>query len=186
MQEEIHNTLQILTSGGTILYPTDTVWGLGCDATNEEAVKKIYALKKREESKALICLVSDVVMLERIFREIPDAAYDIIDYTEKPTTIIYDNPKGVAKNLIADDNSLAVRVVKDEFCRQLIRKLNRPLVSTSANISGVPTPSSFKEISSEILSGVDYVVNLHREKICAQPSTIIKLSGSGLVKIIRK
>ncbi|GLB49963.1 L-threonylcarbamoyladenylate synthase [Neptunitalea lumnitzerae] len=186
MQEEIHNSLKTLKSGGTLLYPTDTVWGLGCDATNAEAVQKIYALKQREESKALICLVSDVVMLERIFREIPDAAYDIIDHTDKPTTIIYDKPSGIAKNLIGEDNSLAVRVVKDEFCRQLIRKLNRPIVSTSANISGSPTPKSFKEINNEILSGVDYVVNLHREKICSQPSTIIKLSGSGLVKIIRK
>ncbi|GLB53568.1 translation factor Sua5 [Neptunitalea chrysea] len=186
MKEEIHNTLKTLKSGGTILYPTDTVWGLGCDATNAEAVKKIYELKKREESKALICLVSDVVMLERIFREIPDAAYDIIDYSDNPTTIIYDNPSGIAKNLVAEDNSLAVRVVKDEFCKQLIYKLNRPIVSTSANISNTPTPNSFKEIDNEILSGVDYVVNLHREKICSQPSTIIKLSGSGLVKIIRK
>lgn len=186
MQEEIHNSLKTLKSGGTLLYPTDTVWGLGCDATNVEAVQKIYALKQREESKALICLVSDVVMLERIFREIPDAAYDIIDHTDKPTTIIYDKPSGIAKNLIGEDNSLAVRVVKDEFCRQLIKKLNRPIVSTSANISGSPTPKSFKEINNEILSGVDYVVNLHREKICSQPSTIIKLSGSGLVKIIRK
>ncbi len=186
MKEELHKSLQIIKEGGTLLYPTDTVWGLGCDARNEEAVQKIYDLKQREESKALICLVSDVVMLERIFREIPDAAYDLIDHSDKPTTIIYDNPNGVAKNLIAPDNTLAVRVVKDEFCQQLIRKLNRPIVSTSANISGAPTPKSFKEISNEILSGVDYVVNLHREKICEQPSTIIKLSGSGLFKIIRK
>ncbi|SFU64728.1 L-threonylcarbamoyladenylate synthase [Pustulibacterium marinum] len=186
MKEELHKSIQIIKEGGTLLYPTDTVWGLGCDARNEEAVQKIYALKQREESKALICLVSDVIMLERIFREIPDAAYDLIDHSDKPTTIIYDNPNGVAKNLIAPDNTLAVRVVKDEFCQQLIRKLNRPIVSTSANISGAPTPKSFKEISNEILSGVDYVVNLHREKICEQPSTIIKLSGSGLFKIIRK
>lgn len=186
MKEELHKSIQIIKEGGTLLYPTDTVWGLGCDARNEEAVQKIYALKQREESKALICLVSDVVMLERIFREIPDAAYDLIDHSDKPTTIIYDNPNGVAKNLIAPDNTLAVRVVKDEFCQQLIRKLNRPIVSTSANISGAPTPKSFKEISNEILSGVDYVVNLHREKICEQPSTIIKLSGSGLFKMIRK
>lgn len=186
MKEELHKSIQIIKEGGTLLYPTDTVWGLGCDARNEEAVQKIYALKQREESKALICLVSDVVMLERIFREIPDAAYDLIDHSDKPTTIIYDNPSGVAKNLIAPDNTLAVRVVKDEFCQQLIRKLNRPIVSTSANISGAPTPKSFKEISNEILSGVDYVVNLHREKICEQPSTIIKLSGSGLFKMIRK
>lgn len=186
MKEEIHNCLHILKEGGTILYPTDTVWGLGCDARNEEAIKKIYRIKQREESKALICLVSDVVMLERIFREIPDAAYDIIDHTENPTTIIYDNPTGVAKNLIASDNTLAVRIVKDEFCKQLIQKLGRPIISTSANISGQPTPKSYKEISNEILSGVDYVVNLHREKICDKPSTIMKIGSGGLFQIIRK
>lgn len=186
LQTEIYNALQMLKQGGTIAYPTDTVWGLGCDATNAEAVQKIFELKQREESKALICMVADVIMLERIFREIPDAAYDIIDHSDKPTTLILDAPSGVAKNLVAADNSLAVRIPKNDFCVQLIKKLNRPIVSTSANISGYPTPSSFQEISPEILSGVDYVVNLHREKKDATPSTIIKLGKSGLVKIIRK
>ncbi|UOB18268.1 L-threonylcarbamoyladenylate synthase [Abyssalbus ytuae] len=186
MQKEIDNCLSIINSGGLILYPTDTVWGIGCDATNPEAVKKVYKLKQREDSKALICLVSDIRMLEKFVYEVPQPAYDIIQLSTKPTTIIYDQPINVAGNLIAPDNTLAIRVASDEFCQKLIRKLKRPLVSTSANISGRPTPMSFSEISSEILKGVDYIVNLHRDKTNNNPSTIIKLSNSGIVKIIRK
>ena len=183
---EIEKATEILNKGGLLLYPTDTVWGIGCDATNPEAVKKIYRLKKREDNKALICLVSDIRMLEKFVYEVPDAAYDIVELSDKPTTIIYDQPINVANNLIAEDNTLAIRVASDEFCQKLIRKLKRPLVSTSANISGQPTPKSFSEISKDILKGVDYVVNLHREKQNNIPSTIIKLSNNGVVKIIRK
>jgi L-threonylcarbamoyladenylate synthase len=183
---EIENALKTINAGGIILYPTDTVWGIGCDATKPEAVKKVYELKQREDNKALICLVSDVRMLERFVYEVPDAAYDIIEITNKPTTIIYDQPLNVAKNLIAEDNTLAIRITSDEFCQKLLRKLKRPLVSTSANISGSITPKSFSEISDEILKGVDYIVNLHHDKISNTPSTIIKLSNSGVVKIIRK
>lgn len=186
MQEEIDKSIDIINKGGLLLYPTDTVWGVGCDATNPEAVKKIYELKKREDNKALICLVSDTRMLEKHVYEVPDAAYDIVDLSDKPTTIIYDQPINVANNLIAEDNTLAIRVASDEFCQKLIRKLKRPLVSTSANISGQPTPKSFSEISKDILKGVDYVVNLHRDKQNNTPSTIIKLSNNGVVKIIRK
>jgi len=186
MNEEINKAIQVLKQGGLILYPTDTVWGIGCDATNPDAVKKVYALKQREDSKALICLVTDDRMLKKYVKHIPDAALSIIDVTDKPTTIIYDDAQNLAANLIPDDGSIAIRIPDNEFCYQLSRRLNGALVSTSANISGFPTPKSFKEIAPEVLKGVDYVVNLQREKICANPSSIIKLSNSGVVKIIRQ
>ncbi|MAN27208.1 MULTISPECIES: L-threonylcarbamoyladenylate synthase [Mesonia] len=186
MKEEINNTIATLKRGGLILYPTDTVWGIGCDATNAEAVEKVFALKQRAESKSLICMVSDFKMLNQYVEEIPEVAYDILKYAAKPTTIVYDDPIRVAENLIAEDNSLAIRVCKDKFCNQLIRKFRKPIVSTSANISGEPTPKSFKQISPEILKGVDYVVNLQPSKKNAQPSTIIKLSLDGKVQVIRK
>ncbi|CAZ97046.1 L-threonylcarbamoyladenylate synthase [Zobellia galactanivorans] len=186
MQKEIDQAISVLQQGGLILYPTDTVWGIGCDATNESAVKKIYDLKQREDSKALICLVANDAMLERTIEEVPDLAYDIMDLSTKPTTIVYDNPKGIAKNLIAEDNTLAVRVASDKFCRYLINKFKKPIVSTSSNISGRPTPKSFGEIDKVILKGVDYVVNLQPEEKNAVPSAIIKLSSDGTVKVIRE
>ncbi|GAA4954969.1 L-threonylcarbamoyladenylate synthase [Algibacter agarivorans] len=186
MQTEINNALNVLKQGGLILYHTDTVWGIGCDATNPEAVKKIYSLKQREDSKALICLVADDRMLKKYVKNIPEAALDIIEISDKPTTIVYDDAQNLASNLIAEDNTIAIRIPDDEFCYQLSRKLNGAIVSTSANISGQPSPKSFKEIAPAILKGVDYVVNLQREKICDKPSSIIKLSNSGIVKIIRK
>ncbi|WP_304132980.1 L-threonylcarbamoyladenylate synthase [Mesonia mobilis] len=186
MKDEINNTIETLKKGGLILYPTDTVWGIGCDATNADAIDKIFALKKRTESKSMICLVSDFKMLNQYIEEIPEVAYDILKYAAKPTTIIYDDPIRVAENLIAKDNTLAVRVTKDKFCNQLLRKFKRPIVSTSANISGKPTPKSFQQISPEILKGVDYVVNLQPSNKSAKPSTIIKLSLDGKVQIIRK
>ncbi|PZW40539.1 MULTISPECIES: L-threonylcarbamoyladenylate synthase [Mesonia] len=186
MIDEIHECLTVLKRGGLILYPTDTVWGIGCDATNAEAVEKVFALKKRAESKSLICLVSDYKMLNQYVEEIPEVAYDILKFAAKPTTIIFDDPIRVAENLIAEDNSLAIRVCKDMFCNKLIRKFKRPIVSTSANISGQPTPKSFDQISPEILKGVDYVVNLQPANKSAKPSTIIKLTLDGKVQIIRK
>ncbi|MFD1163162.1 L-threonylcarbamoyladenylate synthase [Hwangdonia seohaensis] len=186
MNTEIKNALQVLKNGGLILYPTDTVWGIGCDATNPEAVKKVYKLKQREDSKALICLVADDRMLKKYVKKIPEAAYSIIDISEKPITIIYDEAQHLASNLISDDGTIAIRIPDDDFCYQLSRKLNGAIVSTSANVSGQPTPKSFKEIAPAILKGVDYVVNLHHEKICDKPSSIIKLSNSGIVKVIRE
>jgi L-threonylcarbamoyladenylate synthase len=186
MTTEIQNACEVLKKGGIILYPTDTVWGIGCDATNSEAVEKVFHLKKRSDTKSLICLVNDFKMLEQYVQHVPDVAYDILKYANRPTTIIYDDPIRVAENIIADDNSLAIRVVKDAFCEQLIRKLHRPLVSTSANISGEATPFSFQEISSQILEGVDYVVNLHRTKKSGTPSAIIKLKNDGTVQVIRE
>lgn len=183
---ELNEALSVLKRGGIILYPTDTVWGIGCDATNAQAVEKIYALKKRAESKALICLVSDFKMLNQFVEEVPEVAYDILKYATKPTTIVYDKPIRVAENLIGEDDTLAIRVTKDDFCQKLIRKLRKPLVSTSANISGNKTPSSFVEIDQEIFKGVDYVVNLQQSKKSTKPSAIIKLGNDGIVKVIRK
>jgi len=186
MNQDINKSLETLKSGGLILYPTDTVWGIGCDATNIEAVAKIFKLKQREDSKSLICFVADDRMLKKYIKKIPEVAYDILDVTEDPITIIYDEPQNLASNLIASDNTIAIRIPNDDFCFQLLRRFNGAIVSTSANISGEPTPKSFKEISLDILKGVDYVVNLHHEKICAKPSSIIKLGSNGEVKIIRK
>lgn len=185
MHREIQKAIEVLKQGGIILYPTDTVWGIGCDASNPEAVQKIYKLKKRVETKAMICLTADDRMLKKYIKQIPPAALDIIDITDIPTTIIYDEPQNLAENLIGEDNTIAIRIPDDEFCYQLLRRFNGALVSTSANISGKPTPKSFKEISNEILKGVDYVVDLHREKKAEKPSSIIKLSNSGVVKVIR-
>ncbi|MFM2231095.1 MAG: hypothetical protein RL607_2353 [Bacteroidota bacterium] len=184
--EEVHKAYEVIAQGGIILYPTDTVWGIGCDATNEEAVKKIYALKQREETKSMIVLMNGDRMLHSVFHAIPEVAWQILDLSEKPTTLILDQPKNVAKNLIASDNTLGMRVVKEPFCFKLMERMKRPLVSTSANISGKPTPQSFKEISPEILQGVDYVVQLHHDKVNAKPSTIIKLTQDAQVTVIRK
>lgn len=186
MTEEVNKAFQFLKQGGIIVYPTDTIWGIGCDATNYDAVKRIYELKQREESKSMICLVSDFNMLNQYVEEVPEVAYDILKYANKPTTVIYDRPLRVAENLIADDNTLAIRIVRNTFCNQLIKKLRKPLVSTSANISNQPSPKSYSEISPEILKGVDYVVNLDRKKKSSKASSIIKLSGDGMVKVIRQ
>jgi len=185
-KKEIDNAITILNEGGLILYPTDTVWGIGCDATNKEAIEKIFKLKKRSDKKTMICLVANQFMLEQYVEKVPEPAYDIMDLSERPVTIIYDNPRGVADNLIAEDNTLAIRVASDNFCQQLIKKFKRPIVSTSANIAGEQTPGSFSEISELILKGVDYVVNLEQKKINNSPSSIIKLGNDGIVKIIRK
>jgi L-threonylcarbamoyladenylate synthase len=185
MHQELKQCVEHLKNGGLILYPTDTIWGIGCDASNTDAVKKVYALKKRMDSKALVCLVADDRMLTKYVKRIPEVALDIIDVAENPTTIIYDVPQNLASNLIGSDNTIAIRIPNDDFCFQLLRKFNGAIVSTSANISGQPSPKSFAEISDDILKGVDYVVNLQLEKKSAKPSSIIKLTNSGLVTIIR-
>lgn len=186
MQEEINKAFEIIREGGIILYPTDTVWGIGCDATNPEAVAKIYKLKQRAETQSMIVLMNGEKMMYNVFKNIPEAAWQIIDLSEKPTTLILDEPRNVAANLIAPDKSLGIRLVKEPFCFKLMEKMKKPLVSTSANISGQPTPKSFKEISAEIIKGVDYVVNLQHDRIAGKPSTIIKLTNDSQVKVIRK
>ncbi|RZK12505.1 MAG: threonylcarbamoyl-AMP synthase [Flavobacterium sp.] len=183
---EVHKAYEVIKEGGIILYPTDTVWGIGCDATNPEAIAKIYALKKRAETQSMIVLMNGEKMMYNVFKEIPEAAWQIMDLSEKPTTLILDKPRNVAPNIIAPDNTLGIRIVKEPFCFKLLERMKKPLVSTSANISGEPTPKSFKEISPEIIKGVDYVVNLHHDKIAGKPSTIIKLTNDSQVKIIRK
>jgi len=183
---EVHNAFEVIKNGGIILYPTDTVWGIGCDATNAEAVAKIYALKQREESKSMIVLMNGEKMMYNVFKDIPEVAWQIWDISEKPTTLILDNPRNVAPNIIAEDKTLGVRIIKEPFCFKLMERMKKPLVSTSANISGQPTPIAFKDINPEILKGVDYVVNLYHEKIAGKPSTVIKLSNDSQVKIIRK
>ena len=186
LNEEVIKALEIVKEGGIILYPTDTVWGIGCDATNAEAVAKIYKLKQRAETQSMIVLMNGEKMMYNVFKEIPEVAWQIMDLSENPTTLILDNPKNVAPNLIASDKTLGIRMVKEPFCFKLLERMKKPLVSTSANISGQPTPKSFKEISPEIIKGVDYVVNLHRDKIGGKPSTIIKLTNDSQVKVIRK
>jgi L-threonylcarbamoyladenylate synthase len=186
INQEIQNAYEVIKEGGIILYPTDTVWGIGCDATNPEAVAKIYKLKQRAETQSMICLMNGEKMIYNVFNEIPEVAWQIMDFSENPTTLILDKPRNVAKNLIAPDNTLGIRVVKEPFCFKLMERMKKPLVSTSANISGQPTPKSFKEISPEIIKGVDYVVNLQRDKIGGKPSTIIKLTNDSQVKVIRK
>ncbi len=186
MNKEIQQTLGYLKTGKTILYPTDTVWGLGCDATNPEAVSSIYKLKNRVESKALICLVSSIDMLKTHIKNVPEAAINYLETAAKPTTIIYNNPRLIAPNLVAEDNTLAIRIVQNGFAYKLLEAFQKPIVSTSANISGNAAPKSFKEIHPDILKNVDYVVNLPDEKMNAQPSTIIKIREDGRVDILRK
>lgn len=176
--------LEKLSEGKVILYPTDTVWGIGCDATNKEAVNKIYQLKNREESKSLIILVSSIKMLKEYVSEVPNEAIKVLNTFEKPTTIIYNKPKKLAKNTIATDNTIAIRIPKDDFCLEMIEKFGKPIVSTSANISGSDTPKCFSEISKAILNNVDYTVPLHQNKINQNSSTILKIEGDK-IKVIR-
>lgn len=186
INQEVFNAFEVIKNGGIILYPTDTVWGIGCDAANEEAVKKIYALKKRAESKSMIVLVNGDRLLYQVFKEIPQVAFDVLECSEKPTTLVLDNPKNVAKNLIAEDDSLGIRIVNTPFIFRLIERMKKPLVSTSANISGTPTPTKFSEISPEIIDGVDYVVKIDLEKVSKKSSTVIKLTKDAKVTILRK
>ncbi len=185
-EQDIKNALATLRSGGIIVYPTDTIWGIGCDAANEEAVRKIYELKRRVESKSMLALVDSEAALERSVDDIPEVAWQLIEAAVRPLTIIYDHPRGVASNLLADDGSLGIRITGERFSNELCRRLRRPLVSTSANISGEKAPASFKDISREILDGADYVVSYRREEdMAAAASNIIKVSDGGLFKVIR-
>ncbi len=184
--EEVKKAGEIMREGGIILYPTDTIWGLGCDARNAEAVAKIYALKQRAEAKSMLCLVDSLIGLERIIPQVPDVAYDMIELAIRPITIIYDGAEGVAENLLAEDGSLGVRMTKEDFSRDLCRYMSAPVVSTSANVSGDPSPKFFAEISSEIVEGVDYVVQYRQQdRQSAPPSQIIKLGLDGEVQVIR-
>lgn len=183
---DIDRAVAVLRQGGVILYPTDTVWGIGCDAMNAGAVARIYGIKKRPEAKAMITLVADAAMLERTVDGIPDVAYELLEVSDRPLTIIYDKGTGVADNLKADDGSLAVRIPAEPFSRTLCHRLGRPVVSTSANISGQPTPAIFAEIGPEILTAADYICNTGREDaVPHRSSTIMRLKANGEFKIIR-
>ncbi len=185
MKQELNSTLESLQNKGILLYPTDTVWGIGCDATDKNAVEKVFNIKQRSESKSLIILVDSLEMLEKYIDEVPDTLLEILKKFNKPTTVIYKNPTGLAKNVIAIDNTVAIRIVQDKFCKKLIKKFGKPIVSTSANISGESAPTSFKEIDISILDAVDYVVNLHHDKKTKATSRIIMINKDGLVKVIR-
>lgn len=186
-REDIKEAVRVMRAGGIILYPTDTIWGLGCDATNEEAVKKIYALKQRPDSKSMLVLTDNEAKLERIVDEVPEVAYNLIEVAEKPLTIIYSGAKNLAPNLIAQDGSVGIRITKEAFSKALCEAFRMPIVSTSANISGQPSAQNFSEISEEIKQGVDYIVKYRQNDLSkAKPSSIIKLEKGGVVTIIRE
>ena len=186
MKEDIEKALEVIRNGGVIIYPTDTIWGLGCDATNEKAVEKIYHIKKRADSKSMLILLDSEGRLQSYVREIPEMAWELIDVTDSPLTIIYPGAKNLAPNLINDDGSAGIRITSDPFCKALISRMNKPIVSTSANISGEPAPSYFGEISDDILTKADYIVKWKQEdNIKRKPSSIIKLGMGGLFTIIR-
>lgn len=185
-EQDITAALPVLRSGGLILYPTDTIWGIGCDATDETAVKKVYDLKQRSESKSLVVLLPDVRdLLHYVANPLPGMA-DIIAGFTRPTTVIYEGALGLAPNVINEDGSIAIRIVKDTFCRHLLKRLRKPLVSTSANISGAPSPAQFGDISPAIVNGVDYVVQYRQQEQAASvASRIIRIGKDGSIAIIR-
>ena len=186
-EQDIKNAIEAMKKGGVILYPTDTVWGIGCDATNAEAVKRVYDIKQRDDSKALICLVDSDDRLQRYVRNVPDVAWQLIDCVEKPTTLILDGAVNLAPNLIAEDGSIGIRITKEDFSHELCFRFQKAIVSTSANISGEPAAQNYRDIDPRILEQVDYVCWTRRQEHQPhQPSSIIKLSADGQVVIIRK
>lgn len=187
MNTEINKTLQIIEDGGIILYPTDTIWGIGCDATNAVAIKKIYDLKQRDDSKSLIILLAEA---KDIFQYVANPHPDIIHIIktfDRPTTVIYEQAIGLPDNLVNKDGSIAIRITKDPFCKSLIKRLRKPLISTSANISGQPSPQAFDQIEDAIKNGVDYIVD-HRkeERNDVPPSRILKILSDGSINVIRE
>lgn len=187
MLEDIKKACQVLRDGGVILYPTDTVWGLGCDATNPEAVRRVYEIKQRVDSKALLVLVDSSVKVDFYVDDVPSVAWDLIELTEKPLTIIYDGARNLAPNLLADDGSVGIRVSTEKFSHQLCQRFRKAIVSTSANISGQPAPTNFSEISEDVKALVDYIVEYRQDDMSRpKPSSIIKLGSGGEVKIIRE
>ena len=187
IKEDIKNAIKTMKNGGIILYPTDTIWGLGCDATNEEAVKKIFEIKKREDSKSMLVLTDSAGKVERLVGDVPKIVWDLVEVSDKPLIIIYPGGKNMAKNLIAQDGSVGIRITNETFSKELCAQFRLPIVSTSANISGEPSPSNFSEISEEIIKSVDYVVQYRQnDKTKAKPSSIIKVNSDGTIKIIRE
>ena len=186
LKGDISNCLKVLQEGGVILYPTDTVWGLGCDATNAKAVEKLYQLKKRSDAKSMLVLVDCAGRIQNYIAEMPDIAWDLIEVSNKPLTIIYPNAKNLAHNLLAEDKSVGIRVTNESFSHQLCARFRKPIVSTSAYISGQPTPLFFEEVTDEIKTACDYVVQFRQtDKEKKEPSNIIKLNADGSIQIIR-
>ena len=182
----MQNLIDTLKSGGTILYPTDTIWGIGCDATNADAINKIFEIKKREKNKSMIILVESEKRLQDLV-EVPEMAWEIMDLSEKPVTIIYDNPKGLPKEILAEDGSIGIRLVKDNYLKKLIGKLNKPLVSTSANLSGDKSPMKFSDINDEIINSVDAVAEENHDKISEYSGySVIRMWNDGRVKVLRE
>ena len=184
--EDIKNACRVMQEGGVILYPTDTIWGIGCDATNEEAVRRVYEIKRRADSKAMLVLVDSAVKVDFYVQDVPNVAWDLLDVADKPLTIIYDGARNLAPNLLAEDGSVGIRVTGEEFSKALCNRFRKAIVSTSANVSGEPSPRTFADISEDIKQAVDYVIEARRtEPASARPSSIIKLGKGGEVKIIR-
>ncbi len=187
MIEDIKKACQVMNEGGVILYPTDTVWGIGCDATNPEAVRKVYEIKQRADSKAMLVLVDSSVKVDFYVSDVPEIAWDLIELADKPLTIIYSGARNLAENLLAEDGSVGIRVTTEAFSHRLCQQFRKAIVSTSANISGQPSPACFGEISEEIKQAVDYVVQFRQDDTSRpRPSSIIKLDKGGLIKIIRE
>jgi len=185
INDEIKKALDVLQTGGIIIYPTDTIWGIGCDATNEEAVKKIYELKKCSNSKSMLVLVDNPGKIQSYVENMPDMAWDLIEMSEKPLTIIYSKIKNLAKNLISEDGSVGIRVTNEVFSKRLCERFRKPIVFTSANVSDEKLPENFSEISEEIINGVDYVVDFRRNDTTkSKPSSIIKLEEGNVITII--
>lgn len=187
LRDEVKKAFEVVQQGGIILYPTDTIWGIGCDATNTEAIQKIYALKQRAAEKSMIILLDTENKLESYIQEVPAVAYDLIEFAEHPLTLVMPGAKNISPALISDDGSVGVRVSKHPFCQQLIQRLRKPLVSTSANISGEPSPQNFSQISQAIIEGVDYVVDIDQHDLSVKkPSTIMRINPGGMFEFIRK
>lgn len=186
MREELIKTVEVLKAGGTILYPTDTIWGIGCDATNSRAVQKVYKIKHRQFAKSMIILLDQEEKLTKYVKKVPETAWDLMKNIDTPLTIIYPHAKNLAKNVIARDKTIAIRIVRNEFCRKLISLFNKPIVSTSANISDEAIPLTFNDISPEIKNNVDHIVDLYKNNIQqVKPSTIIKINEDGEFRVIR-
>jgi L-threonylcarbamoyladenylate synthase len=186
MNHNLTGSLEALLAGKVILYPTDTIWGIGCDATNDAAVKKIFGIKKREDTRQMLVLIDDASNIGKYVKNVPDLAFQLIESAQRPLSIIFQNARNLAPSLIGEDNTIGIRVVRDEFCRELIRELGRPIVSTSANISGNPPPANFTGITTEIKNAVDYIVPLRQDdNNRSVPSEIIKLGENNEIIRIR-
>lgn len=184
-QEALKKAIDVMRAGGTILYPTDTVWGIGCDATNQAAIKKIYAIKQRADSKAMIVLIDSTAKLQSYVHQVPDVAWELLEAAVNPLTIIYSQAKNLPSNLVAQDGSIAIRITRETISKELCERMRVPIVSTSANISGTPTPQNFSQISPIIKDAVDYIIPLRQDESCSSPSNIIKIANNGVFEIIR-